>query len=95
MVDEHEEEQLEEDQVFTEEQQYRESLDHQGLGNRGIILSGIWSLKAEGQNTHIGAQSRETSLPHLFMKATGSSLPGTKSPEWITSSGSSSVATIS
>lgn len=35
------------------------------------------------------------SLPHLLMKATGSSLLGTKSPEWITSSGSLSVATIS
>jgi len=36
--------------LFTE-QQYRESLDHQGLGNRGIIVSGIWSLKAEGKKT--------------------------------------------
>lgn len=35
------------------------------------------------------------SLPHLLIKATGSSLLGTKSPEWITSSGSLSVATIS
>lgn len=41
------------------------------------------------------ALTHSSLLPHLLMKATGSSLLGTSSPEWITSSGSLSVATIS
>lgn len=48
-----------------------------------------------GRDRRGGCKIRIFSSPHLLMKATGSSLLGTRSPEWITSSGSLSVATIS
>lgn len=49
----------------------------------------------EGQKWEAETRMRIFSSPHLLIKATGSSLLGTKSPEWITSRGSLSVATIS
>lgn len=49
----------------------------------------------EGEKWEVEMRMTIFSLPHLLIKATGSSLLGTKSPEWITSSSSLSVATIS
>lgn len=49
----------------------------------------------EGSKREVEMRTKIFSLPHRLINATGSSLLGTNSPEWITSSGSLSVATIS
>ena len=56
---------------------------------------GLDLLQLKGKKIQLTWLKKVFSSPYLLMKATGSSLLGTKSPEWITSSGSLSVATIS